>query len=69
VIVNEDLETGERQVEVKLEGACPVCAGTLDARITPSGVWTYCSACHRLLRPRVTLAANGAMQLHPAAAA
>jgi hypothetical protein len=55
--------------EITLEAACPVCEGPLQARITPGRVWTYCAACKRLSQPILRRAANGAMMLHPAAAA
>lgn len=43
----------ENTSDAKLRGACPSCAGTLDVRVSPEGVFTSCSTCHTLGRGKV----------------
>jgi hypothetical protein len=66
--VTDTPDTVEPQ-EMTLEDACPICEGTLQARLTPGRIWTYCPTCKRLSQPVIRRATNGAMMLYPAAAA
>ena len=66
--MNHEPDTVEPK-EITIEAACPICEGPLQARLTPGRIWTYCAACKRLSSPVVRRSANGAMMLHPSAAA
>lgn len=44
---------GERTAELELPNACPTCAGTLELRISPEGVRSFCNICHVIASPRL----------------
>lgn len=60
----------EKQVaDLNVGEGCPLCGGALSVRTTPGTVWSYCSDCRRLARPRMAVGPQGVVFFHPAAVA
>jgi hypothetical protein len=52
--------------DFSLEGACILCGGGLQVRITPEGARTVCLACRWISRPHMTRTEEGIEVTHPA---
>jgi hypothetical protein len=60
----------EKQVaDLHVGEGCPLCGGALSVRTTPGTVWSYCSDCRRLSRPKMAMGHRGIVFLEPAAVA
>lgn len=52
--------------DFSLPGACLLCGGDLDVRLTATSARTYCPSCRWLSRPHVARGEDGVHVFHPA---
>ena len=53
----------EGTAELALPHSCPTCAGSLELRISPEGVRSFCKTCHVIGRPRLQHLEEGGFTL------
>jgi hypothetical protein len=58
-------ETEKQVADLNVGGGCPICGGALSVRTTPGQVWSYCSCCRRLSRPKMAVGPHGFVLMHP----
>jgi hypothetical protein len=50
---------GERTAELLVPGACPLCGGDVQLRVSPDGARTWCPACRVIAKSKVSFGAEG----------
>ena len=57
-MIQGTLDRGQARADISVPEGCPLCAGALDLRVTPTSAFSYFGHCHWIARSIVSVGRN-----------